>query len=63
MYQRVIGCVDQHEGHIDLNQGKKKNEAIAFLLWTPLVQGSNSPPDLTLKERAGGHCSVCSTGG
>lgn len=58
MYQRVVGCVNQHEGHIDLDQEKKKNEAIASLLWTPLIQGSSSLPDLALNQREGGHCSV-----
>lgn len=58
MYQGVIGCVNQQEGHIDLNQEKRQNEAIASLLRTPLIHGSSSLPDRALNKRAGGPCSA-----
>lgn len=59
MHQGVIGCINQHERHINLQQENKAeiNDQ------TPLIQGSNSLPAMSLKQREEGHCSVCCKGG
>lgn len=65
MHQGVIGRVNQHERHVNLQQENKAeiNDHFPFLDHPPRVKAQIQPTDVPLTQREGRHCSVCRASG